>query len=131
MVTVFGIVFTDLLIGISLGLGTAVFHILYNNYIISFKYDKKDLEEGNKVTMQLGEDLSFLNKAGIQRFLNDLPKNIDLVIDASKTQNMHPDIKEIINDFKINAVDRNINVTEIGLDEPKGKKPGQQFSVSK
>lgn len=131
LITVLGIVFTDLLIGISLGLGTAVFHILWNNYKIAFKYNKTNLEEGNTVTMHLGEDLSFLNKASVQKFLNELPKDITLAIDASKTRNMHPDIKEIIKDFKINAMDRNITVLELGLEESIDKAPRKHFSVSK
>lgn len=131
IITVLGIVFTDLLIGISLGLGTAIFHILWNNYKLAFKYNKTNLEDGNTVTMHLGEDLSFLNKASVQRFLHELPEDINLVIDGSRTRNMHPDIIEIIKDFKINAMERNIIVSELGLDEAINNTPRKHFSVSK
>ena len=109
-VTILGIVFTDLLIGIGLGLIVAIFHILWKNYQSPYFFDADNYEEGKPVTIQLSENVSFLNKAGILRTLNQLPNDIHVVIDASKVKSIHPDVTEIIDDFKENARTRNIVV---------------------
>ncbi len=115
MVTVLGIVFTDLLMGIALGLVVAIFHILWNNYKLPYHMDESKYQPGESIYMHLAEDVSFLNKAGIMRSLNQMPSDSEVTIDASKTRSMHPDVLEIIDDFKENAKTRNIRVNTIGL----------------
>ncbi len=121
MVTIVGIVFTDLLIGIGLGLVVAIFHILWINYKTPYHFNPEEYVEGNPIRISLAEDVSFLNKAGILKTLNDLPDGVHLVIDASKTKTIHPDVIEIIEDFKENAKLRNMEMQVEGL--PKAKKP--------
>lgn len=117
IVTILGIVFTDLLIGISMGMSVAMVQILWKNYMTPFDIEKSDIKENNHITLRLSESVSFLNKAGIQRTLGLIPKNTILEINASKCKNIHPDVIEIIEDYKENAKTLDVSVNVIGLGE--------------
>lgn len=111
IVTILAIVFTDLLMGIGIGMAVAIFFVLYNNYQkpFLFEHDKHFGENGN-IVIQLSEDVTFLNKANIKRALNIVPDNSNVTIDASKSINIHYDVIEIIEEFEVNAKERNITV---------------------
>lgn len=109
MVTILGIVFTDLLTGIGIGMAVAIFFVLYNNYKKPFLFESdKHLKDGI-MRLELAEDVTFINKASIQRTLARIPDGTNVVIDASKTINIDQDVVEIIEEFKISALHRNIN----------------------
>lgn len=113
MVTILGIVFTDLLMGITMGLAVAIFYVLYNNYKKPFLFVKeKDLKNG-VMRLSLAEDVTFINKASIQRTLNQIPDGTKVIIDASKSINIDYDVLEIIDEFEINAKHRDIDLTII------------------
>lgn len=112
MVTILGIVFTDLLTGIGMGLAVAIFYVLYNNYKKPFLFEDKHFKDG-KIHLVLAEDVTFLNKASIQRTLSQIPDGSKVVIDASKTINIDFDVIEIIDEFEVNAKYRNIDLTII------------------
>lgn len=115
VVTIVGIVFTDLLIGISLGLAVAVVFILWNNYKTPYELNNDTEGASNKYVFNLAQEVSFLNKAGIMRTLNLIPNDSNIVIDGSKTKSIHPDVVEIIDDYKDRAKTINVKVTVIGL----------------
>jgi MFS superfamily sulfate permease-like transporter len=117
IVTILGIYFGDLLIGIGLGLVVAIFHILYKNYKVPFYFDPKDYKKGKPVVIQLSEHVTFLNKASILKTLNQIPDGTDVIIDATAAKSIHPDVKEIVHDFEDNAKTRNINVQKIAFDD--------------
>ncbi len=113
MVTILGIVFTDLLTGIGLGLAVAIFYVLYNNYKKPFLFEKdKHLQDG-VIRLALAEDVTFINKASIQRTLSQIPNGSKVIIDASKSINIDYDVIEIIEEFEVNAKHRNIDLTII------------------
>ncbi len=110
IVTILGIVFTDLLTGIGIGLVVAVFYVLYNNYKKPFLFESENHINADTLRLELAEDVTFINKASIQRTLNQIPDNTKLVIDASKSINIDHDVIEIIEEFQTNAQYRNIDV---------------------
>ncbi len=111
IVTILGIVFTDLLVGIAIGMAVAIFFILYDNYKKPFLFEsEKHMANDGEIVLQLTEDVTFLNKANIQRALNVVPDNSTVVIDASKSIDIHQDVIELIEEFQINAISRNIDV---------------------
>lgn len=121
MVTIIGIVLTDLLMGIGLGLAVAIFYVLYNNYKKPFLFEEeKDLKDG-VIRLALAEDVTFINKASIQRTLTQIPDGATVIIDASKSINIDYDVLEIIEEFEINAKHRDIDLTIIDR-ERKGVK---------
>jgi MFS superfamily sulfate permease-like transporter len=110
IVTILGIVFTDLLIGIGLGLSVGIIQILWNNYKMPYHFNPDEYVNGTPVKIQLSESVSFLNKASILHTLNMLPDGAHVIIDGSQTKTIHPDVLEIIDDFKENAKTRDITV---------------------
>lgn len=112
MVTILGIVFTDLLKGIGMGLAVAIFYVLYNNYKKPFLFEDKHLKDG-VLRLILAEDVTFINKASIQRTLSQIPDGAKVIIDASKTINIDYDVIEIIDEFEVNAKHRDIDLTII------------------
>ncbi|MEQ8908218.1 MAG: SulP family inorganic anion transporter [Vicingaceae bacterium] len=112
VITIIGIVFTDLLIGIGLGVGVAMFVILLENFQNSFFLHKKESDNGGrKIRMKLSEEVSFLNKASIQQELNKIEPGTEVEIDMSDSIRVHYDVLEIIGNFsKTTAKERNIKV---------------------
>jgi len=128
IVTILGIVFTDLLTGIGIGMVVAIFIILYNNYRKPFLFEKSEHLSDGIIRIELPEDVTFLNKANIQRALSQIPDYSKVIIDASKSINMDIDIIEILDDFESQADNRHIDLTVIerkrkGLD----KRPAALF----
>ena len=60
--------------------------------------------------MTFAEEISFLNKAAIQKELFSLPENSKLELDIRKTTYLDYDIVEILEDFIIQAKNKNINI---------------------
>jgi carbonic anhydrase len=116
-VTILGVVFTDLLTGVLIGLGIGIFSILYNNYRVPFHFDPSIHVAGRPIRIELSEDVSFLNKASIQRTLDTLPKGARVIIDARRTVNLDPDVREIIQDALTRAKQQGINLELTGLEE--------------
>lgn len=116
IVTIIGIVFTDLLRGIGIGLAVGVIHILWNLFKTPFYFDPDKHEDGKPITIELSQNVSFLHKASVLKTLAKLPDGVHVVIDASKTVSIHPDVIEIVEDFLKNAELRDIHVEVLGLD---------------
>lgn len=100
----------DFIVGISLGLVVAFFQILWNNYKIPYRFNPDNHVQGKPILIELSEDVSFLNKASILKTLDLIPENSQLVIDATKSINIHPDIHEIIQDFQYKAKEKSIQL---------------------
>ncbi|MGB0390702.1 MAG: SulP family inorganic anion transporter [Salibacteraceae bacterium] len=115
MVTIIAMILSDLLIGIGLGLIVAIFVILKNNLKTPFSIMKGELEDKHNFKMILSEDVTFLNKAALQNALASLPNDTHIIIDGSNCHYMHHDVKEILEDFEINAHSRNILFEKIGF----------------
>lgn len=122
VVTIVGILFTNLLAGIGIGMAVAVFIILRNNYKVASRIEHiTGSSSEKKIRLILSEDVTFLNKASIQGTLSQIPDNSKLEIDASNTHFIHHDVVEIIEDFQVNASSRGISVTTIDLNPEKEK----------
>ncbi len=112
MVTIVGIVFTDLLVGISLGLGVGIIVVLLKNYQNSHFLHIEDQSNGKtKVKMTLSEEVTFMNKGAILKELDNLDEESMLELDVRNTKYLDNDIIEILDDFKHKAEIRNITVT--------------------
>ncbi|WP_422009324.1 SulP family inorganic anion transporter [Roseivirga pacifica] len=116
VVTVLAIVFTDLLVGIGIGLAVAIVFILFNNlknpYILKNTHDQSN----KHFRIVLSEQVTFLNKAQILKELNRIPENTELLIDGSKTVSIEHDVLEIIADFKESAKFKNIDLKLYGME---------------
>ncbi|MCE3280867.1 MAG: SulP family inorganic anion transporter [Bacteroidetes bacterium] len=120
IVTVIAIQFSDLLKGIGIGMAVAIFFILRLNYKRAYFFHKEDHHEGEKITIRLAEDVSFLNKGSIALTLDHLPENSDVTIDGTKTHYIDLDVLEMLHDFKNTAELKNIKLTLLSIPEFKG-----------
>jgi MFS superfamily sulfate permease-like transporter len=120
IVTVIAIQFSDLLKGIGIGMAVAIFFILRLNYKRAYFFHKEDHHQGEKITIRLAEDVSFLNKGSIALTLDHLPENSDVTIDGSKTHYIDLDVLEMLHDFKNTAELKNIKLTLLSIPEFKG-----------
>jgi MFS superfamily sulfate permease-like transporter len=115
VVTVVGVAFIGLLNGVLMGLMVSIVHILWKNYRVPFHLDIKNQSPERPIHLELSEDVTFLNKAGIKRTLDELPDGVHVIIDASRTMDLDPDVKEIIDEFARQAQGRNITLRTVGL----------------
>ncbi|GAB3810934.1 hypothetical protein GCM10028895_00620 [Pontibacter rugosus] len=117
IVTVLAILFTDLLIGICVGLVVGVFFILKANYKSPYFYHKEEHRDKNLIRIKLSEHVSFLNKASIILTLDHLPENSHVIIDGENSAYIDYDVLEAIHEFKKTAHERNIKVELVNIDE--------------
>ncbi len=112
IVTVLGIIFTNLLAGIALGLAVGIVIILYKSYQNShFLHIQDEETDGHhNVKMTLAEEVTFFNKGAILKELDQLPEGSNLELDVTKTRYLDYDIVEILEDYVTKAKDRNINI---------------------
>ncbi|CAA9239676.1 MAG: Na(+)-dependent bicarbonate transporter BicA [uncultured Adhaeribacter sp.] len=118
VITILAIIFTDLLIGVLIGLAVSIFYLMRSNYRNPFVKEQNKQHIGEVIKLDLPNQVSFLNKASIKNTLWDVPANAKVLIDASNSDYVDNDILEIINDFKqVVAPERNIQLNIIGLEE--------------
>ena len=111
VVTVLGIVFTDLLIGIGLGLLVGIVVILIKSFQNSHFLHIEDNSNGkHRIKMTLAEEVTFFNKGAILKELDALPRDTVLELDVRKTRFLDHDIIEILQDFSEKRKVRNIDI---------------------
>lgn len=111
IVTVVGIVFTDLLVGIGMGLAVGVVVILITSYQNSHFLHISDVSDGrHHVVMTLAEEVTFFNKGAILKELDNLPDDTELDLDVRNTTYLDNDVLEILDDFATRAAAHRIDV---------------------
>ncbi|MBL8872750.1 MAG: bifunctional SulP family inorganic anion transporter/carbonic anhydrase [Planctomycetaceae bacterium] len=100
VVTVVAIVATDLLIGILIGLGTSLAFILHSNYRRPIRRIMEKHLGGEVLHIELANQVSFLNKAALDQTLRNVPKGGKVLLDASRTDYIDPDILALIRDYR-------------------------------
>lgn len=109
IVTVLAIVFTNLLLGVLIGLGVSIFFILQQSAKKRFMTVNELHASGEVLRLVLPHQLTFLNKAEMVATLKSIKKNQRVILDACATDYIDEDMLEIIREFKENqAVEKNI-----------------------
>jgi len=102
------------------------------NFKNTFLIKKEKINDENYTVITLSEEVSFLNKAAVKLELNKLKENSNVIIDATKTVYIDPDVIEIIDDFKnIQTKDKNINLILKGFKNEYGLKNTHREYFSK
>jgi len=124
IIAILVIVFKDLLVGVGVGLAVAMFFILYNSYKRPFILSQEvcDQEGHTVINITLPEEVSFLNKAHLQKALNLIPNHSHVLLDASQSKFIDPDIIEIIDDFVVHCTYTHIRLEYIEKPKSKAKK---------
>ncbi len=114
IITVLGIIFTDLLVGIGMGLAVGIVIILIKNYQNShFLHIEKENDGIEKIKMTFAEEVTFINKGAILKELEQIAPNTKLEINVKNTRFLDYDIIEILEDFLLKANNRNIEISLI------------------
>lgn len=106
IITVIAVVFSNLLLGVFIGILVSVFFILKTN----FRESVLVVNEGNNYLVKLTKDVSFLNKATLRETFNNMPSDTVVTIDGTKSLFIDSDIKETIADFVESSKQKNIQV---------------------
>jgi MFS superfamily sulfate permease-like transporter len=111
IITVMGIVTTDLLKGIIIGLTVGLIVVLLKSYNNSHNLLIKEyLGKKNLFHINFAEEVTFINKGPIMKELNALEKNSFLELDFRKTKVLDYDILEYLDEFMVKAKNNNINI---------------------
>lgn len=114
--TIIGVLLTDLLKGIGIGIAVAIFYILKKNFQNNFVQMSANSNGKEKVILSLSEEVSFLNKAGLVDTFNKLPEGVELIIDGTKSKSIDFDVLELIHEFKsYGSKEKNIDCEIINI----------------
>ncbi|TKB98927.1 SulP family inorganic anion transporter [Pedobacter cryophilus] len=114
-VTILAVVFTDLLIGVGVGLAVAIFFLLRTNFRNPYFYTIDRSEGTDIIRLKLAQEVSFLNKGAIQYVLTHMPPNKTVIIDGSNSLFIDKDVLDTIHDYEHNAFTKNIKVELINV----------------
>ena len=99
-ITVLAIVFTDLLIGVIIGLAVSLIFVLNSNFRRGMNIIKEEHVGGIVNRVELANQVSFLNRAALMRTLSNFGHGEQVVIDARTTDYIDPDIYGLIQNFR-------------------------------
>lgn len=118
IVTLIAIVFTDLIIGVGIGLAISVAFILQSNIRRPVKQMIEKHLSGDVLHIQLANQVSFLNRVALENTLNKAKPGSHLLLDAESTDYIDPDILSLIRDFMDStAIARRILVSTRGFEK--------------
>lgn len=98
--TVVSIVLTDLLIGVLIGLGISLAFVLVSNLRRPLSCVLEKYMSGDVLHIELANQVSFLNRAALDRTLKSIPRGGHVLLDASSTAYIDPDILSLLREFQ-------------------------------
>jgi carbonic anhydrase/SulP family sulfate permease len=115
-VTVTAILFTDLLIGILIGLGFSIVFILQSNLRRPLRQIVEKHIGGEVLHIELPQQVSFLNRVAISKALRAAPPGGQVLIDARDTDYIDADVLDLILEYQQEiAPVRGIRVSLVGF----------------
>jgi MFS superfamily sulfate permease-like transporter len=117
MITIVVILFTDLLIGVSIGLLISAYFIIRNNFKAEYKIQKIKQQETEVFLIKLNTNVTFLNKVKLKDALDQIPEYSMLTIEGSECNFIDYDILEIISEYSNKAHDKHIELHLKGIEK--------------
>ncbi|HNG91616.1 MAG TPA: SulP family inorganic anion transporter [Acidobacteriota bacterium] len=112
IITIVAIVFTDLLVGITIGFFFGLFFVIRANHHSAMTC----VDQDNYYLIRFNKDMTFVNKAELKEQLTKIPNDVILILDATKSLYIDQDIYEVITEFEELAKYRNITIEKKNLD---------------
>ena len=106
VVPIIAIVMTDLLKGVLIGIGFGIFYIIRSN----FRTAIFTMKDGNQYLIRLRKDVSFFSKPLLKNTLENISPDSSVILDLTKAEFIDKDIIDTINEFNLNAPEKNITV---------------------
>ena len=101
----------DLLKGVLIGLGVGIAFVLRESMQHAFTVKKTE----RQWHIILEKDTFFFTRAALATLLSEVPRNVHLVIDANAARFVDHDIIETLNEFRLEAIHRGVEVEVKGL----------------
>ncbi len=98
-VTIVAIVLTDLLVGVLIGLASAIGFILHSNFRSPLRKIVEKHLGGEVVHIELADQVSFLNRAALSRELDAVAPGGHVLLDARTTDYIDPDVLDLIHEY--------------------------------
>ncbi len=99
-ITLVAIVMTNLLVGLLVGLAVSLSFILNSNLRRPLRRIVEKHLGGEVLQIELPNQVSFLNRAALEKILRDAPRGTHVLLDAQGTDYIDPDVLDLIRDFK-------------------------------
>ncbi len=106
VVTIVAILFSDLLIGITIGIVIGYVFVLRSNYVDAVSV----VHEGSDYLVRFHSQTSFMNKSAVKKRIYQIPDNGSVIFDFSNNTFLDNDIIDLLGDFCESADQKNIGV---------------------
>ena len=114
--TLVAVVVLDLLKGVGIGLAISIIFILQGNMKRAYYLSREELAEADEISLELAEEVSFLNKAAIKKTLKNIRPGSKVTINAERSSYIAGDVLELIEDFaNVFAKENDIDVVLKGF----------------
>lgn len=100
IITLVSIVVTDLLKGIVIGLCVSISFILYSNFRRPVHRILEKHLGGDVLRIELANQVSFFHRPALEKILREAPRGGHVLLDASHTHYIDPDVLDLFRDFK-------------------------------
>jgi MFS superfamily sulfate permease-like transporter len=115
IVTVVAILFTDLLIGVGIGVAYSAYFIFKNTYKAGFTLKTRSEGHSKHYSFRLAINVSFINKKKLKDELEKIPDYSIVDIDGTHSVYIDYDVIEVINEFKVKAHHKHIELHLKGI----------------
>lgn len=112
IVTLLGVVFTDLLKGVLVGMIFGFFFVIRSNQHRAFTI----VNDGDDYLIRFNKDITFANKASLRDTLSQIPDNSRVVFQGHTASIVDHDIVEMLDDFAESGQYRGIAVERTEID---------------
>jgi MFS superfamily sulfate permease-like transporter len=117
LVTVVAILFSDLLIGVLIGIAYAIYYLIKHTYRAGYTLSERQEGHTRHYVVKLALNVSFLNKKKVGELLESIPGYSILEIDGTSSVYIDNDILEIFQSFRAKAKNRHIELITRGIPE--------------
>jgi carbonic anhydrase/SulP family sulfate permease len=115
-ITISAIFFTDLLVGVLIGLVVSILFILHSNMRRPIRRVMEKHAGGDVLRIELANQVSFLNRVSLEKVFFSVPRGGRLLIDARNTDFIDPDIRDLLSDMRDkSAPARGVEISFVGM----------------
>ena len=115
-ITITAIVLSDLLTGVLIGLCVSILFILHSNLRNPIRRVLEKHTAGDVLRIELASQVSFLNRAALEKVFYNVPRGGRVLIDARSTDFIDPDIRDLLSDLRDKtAPARGVEMSFIGM----------------
>jgi MFS superfamily sulfate permease-like transporter len=117
IVTIVAMLFTDLLVGVGIGIAYSCYFIFKNTYKAGYTLETKTEGHIRHYYFKLAINVSFINKKRIKDELEKIPNYSVVYIEGEHSVYVDYDVVEIFNEFKTKAKHKHIELHLSGIPE--------------